>query len=115
MVVILGQKYHVGAFFCGTAHLLMVITKLRSDAFGPGYWRLRRQSMHLPIFCRGSCCGSGWCIKASRVPGIPQTDRGITGYLKIVYRKMRKFCQPPRHLGEILLLIVLVAEVDLFE
>ena len=28
---------------------------------------------------------------------------------------MRKFCQPPRHLGEILLLIVLVAHVDLFE
>ena len=30
----------------------------------------------------------------------------LMGYLKIIYRKMRKFCQPPRHLGEILLLIV---------
>ena len=28
---------------------------------------------------------------------------------------MRNFCQPPRHLGEILLLIVLVADVDLFK
>ena len=44
MVVTLGQQYHVGAFFCGTVHLLMTITKLRSDAFGPGYWQLRRQS-----------------------------------------------------------------------
>ena len=34
---------------------------------------------------------------------------------KIVYRKMKKLCQSPRHLGEILLLIVLVAHVDLFE
>ena len=49
MVVTLGQQYHVGAFFCGPVHLLMVITKLRSDAFGPGYWRLRRHSMHLPV------------------------------------------------------------------
>ena len=49
MVVTLGQQYYyVGAFFCGTVHLLMAITKLRSDAFAPGYWRLRRQSMHLP-------------------------------------------------------------------
>ena len=38
MVVTLGQQYHVGVFFCGTVHLLMAITKLRSDAFGPGYW-----------------------------------------------------------------------------
>ena len=37
MVVTLGQQYHVGAFFCGTFHLLMAITKLCSDAFGPGY------------------------------------------------------------------------------
>ena len=36
MVVTLGQQYHVGAFFCGTVHLLMDITKLRSDAFGLG-------------------------------------------------------------------------------
>ena len=32
-----------------------------------------------------------------------------------LYRKMRKCCQSPRHLVEILLLIVLVAHVDLFE
>ena len=44
MVVTLGQQYHVGAFFCGTVHLVMAITKLRSDAIGPGYWQLRRQS-----------------------------------------------------------------------
>ena len=50
MVVTLGQQYHVGAFFCGTVHLLiMAIIKLRGDAFGPGYWRLRRQSMHFPV------------------------------------------------------------------
>ena len=30
-------------------------------------------------------------------------------------RKMRKFCQSPRHLGEILMLIVLVVPVDLFD
>ena len=33
MVVTLGQQYYVGAFFFGTVHLLMAITKLRSDAF----------------------------------------------------------------------------------
>ena len=49
MVITQGQQYHVGAFFCGTVHLLMAITKLRSDAFGPGYWRFRRQSMHIPV------------------------------------------------------------------
>ena len=49
MVVTLGQQYHVGAFFCGAVHFLMATTKLRSDAFGPGYWRLRRQSIHLPV------------------------------------------------------------------
>ena len=27
MVVTLGQHHHGGAFFCGTVHLLMVITK----------------------------------------------------------------------------------------
>ena len=49
LVVTLGQHYHVGAFFCGTVHLLMAITKLRSHVFGPGYWRLRRQSIHRPV------------------------------------------------------------------
>ena len=47
MVVTLGQQYHVGAFFCGTVHLLMAITKIRSDAFGPGY-------CDFDGYCRGS-------------------------------------------------------------
>ena len=34
---------------------------------------------------------------------------------KIVSRKMRRTCQSPRHLGEILLSIVLVTRVDMFE
>ena len=52
-------------------------------------------------------------LKASRV-----SPKQIGVYLvtpKIVYRKMEKNCQPPRHLSEILLLIVFVAHVDLFE
>ena len=38
IVVTLGQQYHVGAFFCGTVHLLMAITKLRSDAFATHFF-----------------------------------------------------------------------------
>ena len=93
MVVTLGQQYHVGAFFCGTVHLLMAITKLRRDAFS--------------VQATGDFDGN-LCISLSFVEvlvvvragvSIPQTERGITGCLKIVYRKMRKFWQPPRHLA----------------
>ena len=35
IVVKLGQQYQVGDIFCGTVHLLITITKLRSDATGP--------------------------------------------------------------------------------
>ena len=64
-----------------------------------------RRSMRVLIFL----------LKASRRVS-PKTDSGgITGYSQNCYRKMRKFCQPLRHLGEILLLIVLLAHVDRFE
>ena len=53
-------------------------------------------------------------IKLLEYPPDRQGHR-LNGYLKIAYKKMRNFCQPSRHLGEILLLIVLVADVDLFE
>ena len=98
MVVILGQQYHVGAFFCGTIYLLMVITSSAVTPSVQANWRLRRQSMHLPIFCRGSCCGSGWCNKASRIS--PRLTGVQLATSKIVYRKMIKICQPPHHLGE---------------
>ena len=70
MVVTLGQQYHVGDEGT-TVHLLMTITKLRSDAFGPGYHQLATSTAVYASPCRhltvGSCCGSGWYNKASRV------------------------------------------------
>ena len=39
LIVTLGHQYHVGDVFCGTVHLLMNITKLRSDV-GPGCHQL---------------------------------------------------------------------------
>ena len=45
----------------------------------------------------------------------PPDRQGITGYFQNCLQKNERFCQPPRHLGEILLLIVFVAHVDLFE
>ena len=59
-----------GMFFRDTVHLLMTITKLRSEAFGPGCHQLATSTAIYASPCRhrpeGSC-GSGWCNKASRV------------------------------------------------
>ena len=102
VVTLLGQQYHVGAFFCGTVHLLMAITKLRSDAFGPGYWDFDGNLCISLSYCRGSCCGS---------LEYPPDRQGYSWLLpKLFTEKMRKICPPPRHLGEIML-----AHVDLFE
>ena len=38
LMVTLGQQYHVGDVLCGT--VLLLITKLRSDAFRPGCHQL---------------------------------------------------------------------------
>ena len=87
------------------------LTKLRSDAFGPGCHQLVTSTAiyaspyrHLTV---GYCCGSVWCNKASRVS--PRQTYWLPPKL---FRENYKF---PRHLTEILLLIVLVAHVDLFE
>ena len=128
-----------GMFFCGTVHLLMTTTKLRSDAFVQATGDFDGNLCISLFYCRGSCCGSGWCNKAWHFPPLtggcseglsafwfffeklleyPPNRQGysLTGYFQNWnHRKMRNICQPPRHLGEILLLIVLVVHVDLFE
>ena len=58
-------QYHVGAcFFCGTVHLLMTTTKLRSDAFVQATGDFDGNLYISLSYCRGSCYGSGWCNKA---------------------------------------------------
>ena len=65
MVITLGQQYHVGDVFSGTAYLLIIITDLRSDAFGPGCHQLATMTAIYAFLCRrpvvvSSSCGSGW-------------------------------------------------------
>ena len=71
LIVTLGQQCSImsGHVFCGTVHLLMTITKLRSDA-GPGCHQLATLTAiytSLSIILLVGC-GSGWCNKASDYP-----------------------------------------------
>ena len=84
-------------FFRGTVHLLMTFTKFRSDAFGPGCHQLATSTAIYASPCQhlteGSCCGSGWCSKASRV-----SFRQTYWLLPKSFTENYKF---PRHLVEI--------------
>ena len=51
-------------FFCGTVHLLMTTTKLRRDTFVQATGDFDGNLCISLYYCRGSCCGSGWCTKA---------------------------------------------------
>ena len=106
-----------GMFFRGTVHLLMTVTKLRSDAFGPGCHQLATSTAIYASPCRhltvGSCCGSGWCNKASRVS--PRQTYWLPPKLftendKISTSLDRKFAVNCLKKN-----LLLVAHVDLFE
>ena len=100
-----------GMFSRGTVHLLMTITKLGSDAFGPGCHQLATSTTIYASPCRhptvGSCCGSGWSNKASRVS--PRQTYWLPP--KLFTENDKISTSPDRNL----LFIVLVAHVDLFE
>ena len=63
LIVKLGQQSSRGMFFCGTVHFLMTTTKLRSDAFVQATGDFDGNLCISLSYCRGSCCGSGWCTK----------------------------------------------------
>ena len=84
-------------FFCGTVHLLiMTITKLRSDA-GPGCRQVETLTAIYASLCRHLTCRLWFGL-------VCPPDR--QGAPRNCYRKVGKCCQSPRHLVEILLLIV---------
>ena len=67
LIVTLGQKCSIMSghmiFFCGTVHLLMTTTKLRSDAFVQATGDFDGNLRISLSYCRGFCYGSGWCNK----------------------------------------------------
>ena len=75
-----------------------------------GVDHVAREVLQHGVANRGSRGSGWWCNKAFEYPLDRQGDKP-----RHCYRKVRKCCQSPRHLGEILLLIILVVHVDMFE